>query len=606
MAASRHCIVAAAAALLLISCASTTDVPLVLAGTVSTTTTTTTTTVPRPPATTTTTTTVPVAFPEIRLAELPWIPEPDLRDLHDRAAAVLSKIDRYKLGSILPAYRDIAGEALASVDAHYESIMATLPYDKFAAWPAGEKYRALQPDLDILLADGLYALERGERARAAVSRRAAQGMVGAGGSDTPVRIAESFARAEEASVQATQSAAAGIQDLAVDTWRRAIPLYDFAGQASAIDALRAEILAYEIGAVLAERWNKAEQGRTDAFALWDSGSLAASSPGSMPETLEYAASLLQNLRPEYAGILLDGLVALTAAAERDAITRRDRAAALQADTRIPELFAIGSLLMDSADQAKASATWRLAMDRYRFASRVFEQAETAARRLAAVDLASRAALDEALRRAADAEAAAARSTAATAAAIPAPQPAPQPAPLPAAPSSLPTPPVAREITARDAASALLREATDRQAWALLHNAVNNYPDAIRDGSALIEDARGALSRGDYRAASEGALGALRRMDPIREFAPLPARYVVRPYKYSGDSLRSIAAYPFVYGDLGQWRVLYRANRGILPDPANPDLVHPGQVLQIPPLAGEHREGVWSAKKTYPPLRGTTP
>ncbi|MFP5322935.1 MAG: LysM peptidoglycan-binding domain-containing protein, partial [Acidimicrobiia bacterium] len=34
-----------------------------------------------------------------------------------------------------------------------------------------------------------------------------------------------------------------------------------------------------------------------------------------------------------------------------------------------------------------------------------------------------------------------------------------------------------------------------------------------------------------------------------------------------------------------WRRLVEANRARLVDPADPDLLHPGQVLELPPLSG---------------------
>jgi nucleoid-associated protein YgaU len=44
----------------------------------------------------------------------------------------------------------------------------------------------------------------------------------------------------------------------------------------------------------------------------------------------------------------------------------------------------------------------------------------------------------------------------------------------------------------------------------------------------------------------------------------------------GDSLSKIAKRE--YGDAQQWRRIYEANRDLIKDP---DLIHPGQVLQIP-------------------------
>jgi nucleoid-associated protein YgaU len=48
---------------------------------------------------------------------------------------------------------------------------------------------------------------------------------------------------------------------------------------------------------------------------------------------------------------------------------------------------------------------------------------------------------------------------------------------------------------------------------------------------------------------------------------------------SGDSLSKIAKRE--YGDAQKWHAIYEANRDKI---KNPDLIHPGQVLTIPPLS----------------------
>jgi nucleoid-associated protein YgaU len=45
---------------------------------------------------------------------------------------------------------------------------------------------------------------------------------------------------------------------------------------------------------------------------------------------------------------------------------------------------------------------------------------------------------------------------------------------------------------------------------------------------------------------------------------------------SGDSLSKIAKE--VYGDASEWKKIHEANKAAIP---NPDLIHPGQELQIP-------------------------
>lgn len=80
--------------------------------------------------------------------------------------------------------------------------------------------------------------------------------------------------------------------------------------------------------------------------------------------------------------------------------------------------------------------------------------------------------------------------------------------------------------------------------------------------------------------------------PGASTAPLPAFYVVRLIESARDCLWRIAEYPFVYGDPMEWPRLYEANKDKLPQPGNPDLIHPGMVLTIPSIRGEVRSGTW--------------
>jgi nucleoid-associated protein YgaU len=75
-------------------------------------------------------------------------------------------------------------------------------------------------------------------------------------------------------------------------------------------------------------------------------------------------------------------------------------------------------------------------------------------------------------------------------------------------------------------------------------------------------------------------GSSTRPDPAAEPAAGADRsYTVR----SGDTLSGIAKRE--YGDAGQWKRIFEANRDKLD---NPDLIHPGQELTIPPAEGGAR------------------
>ena len=68
-----------------------------------------------------------------------------------------------------------------------------------------------------------------------------------------------------------------------------------------------------------------------------------------------------------------------------------------------------------------------------------------------------------------------------------------------------------------------------------------------------------------------------------------------------DCFWRIAGYPFVYNDPWKWKTLYEANKSILEDPNNADLIQPGQVFTIPSLQGEERDGEYDPEKSYTPL-----
>jgi nucleoid-associated protein YgaU len=71
---------------------------------------------------------------------------------------------------------------------------------------------------------------------------------------------------------------------------------------------------------------------------------------------------------------------------------------------------------------------------------------------------------------------------------------------------------------------------------------------------------------------------------------LAAYYTVKLNPERRDCLWRIAGFNFVYGDPFQWRRLYEANKDSFPDPENPNLIVPGQVLKIPSIQGEARSG----------------
>ena len=79
---------------------------------------------------------------------------------------------------------------------------------------------------------------------------------------------------------------------------------------------------------------------------------------------------------------------------------------------------------------------------------------------------------------------------------------------------------------------------------------------------------------------------------------LPMYYVVVQRTPLTDALWRISGYSFIYNNPIQWYRLYQANRNILRDPNNPDLILPGQILTIPSMNGEQREGTYDPTLEY--------
>lgn len=79
---------------------------------------------------------------------------------------------------------------------------------------------------------------------------------------------------------------------------------------------------------------------------------------------------------------------------------------------------------------------------------------------------------------------------------------------------------------------------------------------------------------------------------------LPQYYTVVRRVPLTDALWRIAGYSYIYNNPIQWYRIYEANRNILRDPDNPDLILPGQRLTIPSLNGEQRSGQYDPQSDY--------
>jgi hypothetical protein len=157
----------------------------------------------------------------------------------------------------------------------------------------------------------------------------------------------------------------------------------------------------------------------------------------------------------------------------------------------------------------------------------------------------------------------------------------------------------------------LTAARSRLDWAASAavNAKSRYPDEYNTAQTAYGEAQASRTaeKWDDAIAAAGrvinALAFLTEAPPVTSApVPLPAQYTVRPWNISKDCFWNISGRSWVYGDPTKWRVLYNANKAKLPQPDNPDLIHPNMILDIPSITGETRSGMWDPSKSYSPLR----
>jgi nucleoid-associated protein YgaU len=169
------------------------------------------------------------------------------------------------------------------------------------------------------------------------------------------------------------------------------------------------------------------------------------------------------------------------------------------------------------------------------------------------------------------------------------------------------------------ANGWLSQANDRIAYAQSIKADANYKDVYDQAVLDARGARAALDEKDYPKSidlSKSAIAALADIKPVAAAEappaepvqpaeqpagppPLPAYYTLQSLHPIGDCFWLIAGYPFVYGNPWKWRLLYDANKSLLKDPDNPNLIDIGVRIVIPSINGETREGDYDPTKEYP-------
>jgi nucleoid-associated protein YgaU len=118
---------------------------------------------------------------------------------------------------------------------------------------------------------------------------------------------------------------------------------------------------------------------------------------------------------------------------------------------------------------------------------------------------------------------------------------------------------------------------------------------------LANQSQTAMEAADYDAAAEYAIesqkyAALSRqyieqaLAALQNRSALVAEYEVKLNPAKRDCLWRIAGFDFIYSDSTKWRRIYEHNKNTFRYPDNPDLIYPGQILEIPSIDGEARSG----------------
>ncbi|MBR2363158.1 MAG: hypothetical protein IKA80_11035 [Spirochaetaceae bacterium] len=180
----------------------------------------------------------------------------------------------------------------------------------------------------------------------------------------------------------------------------------------------------------------------------------------------------------------------------------------------------------------------------------------------------------------------------------------------------------------------IRVALNRLVWARSIKADENFPDLYQRSFELVQQAQAAFSGERYEEAkslalqSMDALAGLQEMDEERKrlederkrleeealaaarakeeadrkagipAGTYPEYYIIHDWYKTKDCFWNIAAKPFVYNDPFKWEVLYNANKGVLENSSNPDVIQPEIKIRIPSLAGEIREGTYDPNLEY--------
>ncbi len=151
--------------------------------------------------------------------------------------------------------------------------------------------------------------------------------------------------------------------------------------------------------------------------------------------------------------------------------------------------------------------------------------------------------------------------------------------------------IAEMVKAYKARSSL-EYAKERIELARRVNLENRDADLYNSAFSFFQDSKTDFDEKKYDESYEKSQQVIELLKDVKGGQVLPAFYEVKLNKAKRDCLWRIAGFDFVYGDPWKWTELYEANRDSMPEPDNPDLIIPGQLLRIPSIKGEIREGTY--------------
>lgn len=155
-----------------------------------------------------------------------------------------------------------------------------------------------------------------------------------------------------------------------------------------------------------------------------------------------------------------------------------------------------------------------------------------------------------------------------------------------------------EMLAKNAADKAMAAAQARLDWAEGAKIPDSYPNEWSLAASCMDRARDSYESESWEDAAAYASQVLDALAEVTEQLPWPKYYTVRLIPARRDCLWRIAEYPFIYNNPFKWPVLYEANKKTFRDPNNPNLIFPGQVLEVPNIRGENRSGTYDPAKTY--------